>query len=199
MSFETAKKFVDKLLSGEDGFGEYINTKNSPGIVLDFIGGEPFHQVELIDKIIDYFREQAIKLNHQWANLFCISIYSNGTLVDNPSVQAFLKKHKKHLSFSVTIDGNKELHDSCRVFPDGSGSYDLAVKAAKRWMDVGNPMGSKITIAPDNFMYLNNALKHMIELGYDTIHANCVYEEGWKVQHAKELYKQLKQYSDYIL
>lgn len=64
MSLETAKLAVDKLLSGVDGFGEYIDVKKSPAIVLDFIGGEPFIEIELIDKIVDYFRMRAIELEH---------------------------------------------------------------------------------------------------------------------------------------
>lgn len=58
------------------------------------------------------------------------SICSNGVLYRDEKVQAFLRKWANRLSFSVTIDGNKELHDSCRVFPDGSPSYDIAVDAA---------------------------------------------------------------------
>ena len=52
MSFDTAKKYIDLLLSGEKGFSDYINPKISPAIILEFIGGEPFLEVELIDKIV---------------------------------------------------------------------------------------------------------------------------------------------------
>ena len=62
MSLETAKKFIDLLLSGDKGFKEYIG--DSKSCVLEFIGGEPFLQVDLIDEIYDYFIEQALKLNH---------------------------------------------------------------------------------------------------------------------------------------
>ena len=99
---------------------------------------------------------------------------------------------------TVTLDGNKELHDSCRIFPDGSGSYDLAVAAAKDWLKKGQ-MSSKITIAPGNVEHVFEALLHMIELGYAEINANCVFEEGWNIEHAKELYKQMKLFSDYLL
>lgn len=199
MSLETAKKMVDALLTGEKGFGRYVNPRISPAIMLEFIGGEPFLQVELIDQIVDYFRSQAIVTGSPWADRFKVSICSNGTLYFKPEVKRFIEKHKAHLSFSVTIDGNKELHDSCRVFPDGSPSYDLAVAAAKDWMERGNFMGSKITIAPQNVRFLDQALRHMIGLGYDIIHANCVYEEGWTLEHAKELYRQMKSYADYVL
>ena len=45
-------------------------------------------------------------------------------------------------------------------------------------------MGSKVTIAPANVMHTYDAITHMIELGYNEINANCVYEEGWKPVHA---------------
>lgn len=199
MPLETAKKFIDLLLSGEKGMKDYINPENSPGIVLDFIGGEPFLEIELIDQIVDYFERRAIELMHPWAEKYMVSICSNGVLYFKPEVQRFLQKHRHHMSFSVTIDGNRELHDSCRVFPDGSGSYDIAVAAAKDWMDKGGYMGSKITIAPGNVQYLYEALVHMIEMGYQDINANCVYEEGWTPEHAKELYRQMKKTSDYFL
>ena len=199
MSLETAKKFVDLLLDTTPENNSYINPEISPWIILDFIGGEPFLAIDLIDDTMNYFLDQAFKKQHPWATRYCISICSNGTLYKDPKVQQFLNKHKNHISFSITIDGNKELHDSCRVFHDGRPSYDLAVSAAQDWMKRGYYMGSKITIAPANITYLYDALVHMVELGYEEINANCVYEKGWEIEHAQELYRQMKKFSDYLL
>ena len=196
MPFEIAKLAIDKLLSGEDGFDEYINPKTSPAIILDFIGGEPFLEIELIDKIVDYFRTKTIELNHPWANRFIISICSNGVLYKDAKVQNFLQKNYNNLSFNVTVDGTQELHYKSRVFPDGSPSYHLAHEAAIDWMNRGYYMGSKITIAPDNIIYLADSMLAMIKDGYFDINANCVYEEGWTLEHAQELYKQCKQFID---
>lgn len=197
MKFEYAKKLIDMLLEGDERLGGYVNVEKSPGIILEFIGGEPFLEVELIDQICTYFYDKAIELMHPWATKFCISICSNGVLYRTQKVQAFLNKWRDNMSFSVTIDGNKELHDACRIFPDGSPSYDLAVDAANDWMSKGYYMGSKITIAPENLKYMNDAIKHMVSLGYDEINANCVYEEGWTQEHAKEFYVYLKEIADY--
>ncbi|WP_343209462.1 radical SAM peptide maturase, CXXX-repeat target family [Anaerolentibacter hominis] len=197
MSFDTAKKFVDLLLSGEKGMSDYIRPDFSPGIVLEFIGGEPLLEIELTDRIMDYFLEQAIEKMHPWATNYMISICSNGVLYFDEKVQRFLQKHKNHMSFSITIDGNRELHDSCRLFPDGRPSYDLAVAGANDWIARGNYMGSKITVAPENLAYLYDAIVHMVDLGYDEINANCVYEKGWESHHATEFYWQLKKIADY--
>lgn len=199
LPFEIAKIVVDKLLSGEDGFNEYINPKTSPAIVLEFIGGEPFLEIELIDQIVDYFRMRAIELDHPWAEKYCISICSNGVLYRDPKVQAFLQKNSRNISFSVTVDGIKELHDSCRVFPDGSPSYHLAHDAAMDWMHRGYYMGSKITIAPGNVGFLAASLKAMVNDGYHEINANCVYEKGWTEEHATVLYEQCKEFSDWLI
>lgn len=158
MSFETAKKFFDLVVSGEKGFKSYINPEKSPGLVVDFIGGEPFLEIELIDQICTYIMDKLIELDHPWAMKTMFSICSNGVLYRDEKVQAFLRKWANRLSFSVTIDGNKELHDSCRVFPDGGPSYDIAVDAASDWMKRGNHMGSKITIAPGNISFLYDTM-----------------------------------------
>ena len=196
MSFETAKIAIDKLLSGEDGFSDYINPEISPAIVLDFIGGEPFLEIDLIDKIVDYFRMRVIELSHPWEDKFMISICSNGVMYRDPRVQRFLQKNFDIMSFNVTVDGTQELHDACRVFPDGSPSYHLAHDAAIDWMKKGYYMGSKITIAPGNITYLADSMLAMIKDGYKDINANCVYEEGWTIEHARELFKQCKAFTD---
>lgn len=199
MSFDTAKKFVDLLLSGKKGFGSYIDKEESPGIILEFIGGEPLLEIDLIDRIVDYFREQTLLLGHPWADNFMLSICSNGVAYTEPAVQRFLQKNTGRISFSVTLDGNRELHDACRVFPDGSPSYHLAYAACRDWMSRGNYMGSKITLCPENVEHTFAASKHMMDMGYQDININCVYEEGWTGEHASILYYQLKKVADYLL
>jgi sulfatase maturation enzyme AslB (radical SAM superfamily) len=52
MNFEIAKTFIDNLFQNKYSFID-IND----GIVLDFIGGEPLMEIELIEKIVDYYFE----------------------------------------------------------------------------------------------------------------------------------------------
>lgn len=199
MSFETAKKFADNLISGDKNFDQYVNPERSTGLVVEFIGGEPFLEIDLIDRIVDYIREQLILKNHPWANKVCFSICSNGVLYRDERVQRFLQKNYDCVSFSVTVDGDKALHDSCRVFADGSPSYDLAADAALDWISRGYYMGSKITIAPDNLDHLVSAFKHFVSMGYEEINANCIYEVVWTTEQAQRFYKQLKEIADFLL
>ena len=200
MPLEVAQKFIDMLIENNKYTQQYIDTKSCDAIIIDFIGGEPLLEVKLIDQIMEYFIKRTIEENHPWQYNWRMSMSSNGTLYFNSEVQDFLKKWKDHLSFNISIDGNKQLHDSCRVFPDGSGSYDLAIKAVHHYIDVFNgQMGSKMTLAPENIQYTFEAVKGLIDEGYKSIYLNCVFEKGWTKEHAIILYNQLKQLSEYIL
>ena len=54
MTLETGKKAVDYLLNlYESDDSDFIN-KHTRGIILDFIGGEPLLEAELIEQICDY-------------------------------------------------------------------------------------------------------------------------------------------------
>ena len=86
MTLDIAKKFIDMLLDNNEYTRKYIDTVNKKAAILDFIGGEPFLEVELMDQIIDYFQEATIRKNHPWQYNFRVSISSNGTLYFNPEV-----------------------------------------------------------------------------------------------------------------
>lgn len=200
MPFEVAKKLIDEILTNDKSINNYVKSENAIGIVLEFIGGEPFLEVDLIDKIIDYFIEKCIILHHPWIDRFRVSICSNGVLYFTPKVQEFIKKHQTHLSFTISIDGNKTLHDACRVFPDGTGSYDLAIKAAKHYRKYYDAiLSSKMTLSPDNINFVFPALVNLWENDYNFIYCNCIYEKGWTIEHAKILYYELKKVAGYLL
>lgn len=126
MSYKVAKDAVDFFLSQPPAYD---------AVVWDFIGGEPLLEIELIDKISDYIKEQMYVRNHIWFDNYMFSISTNGVLYDSPKVQAYIAKNYTHLSIGVTIDGTKEKHDLNRVFPDGTGSYTIVQKNVELWKE----------------------------------------------------------------
>lgn len=196
MTFEVAKKMVDRLTNEK-----YLERrKNMFGYILEFIGGEPFLMVDLIDQILDYYYDICIKKDLRLAYHTRISICSNGTLYFTDEVQSFIKKWRNVMSFGISIDGHKELHDACRVFPDGSGSFDVAMKACHHYqMFYGKLPGSKMTIAHSNIPYITQAVSAMMDEGYDSINLNCVYEDGWADDDPNKLYYQLKGLADVLI
>lgn len=197
MDFNIAKKFIDELLA--DHYG-YINRYNSPAIIIEFIGGEPLLEINLTKKIYEYFLDQCYKLNHPWFTLHRLSICSNGLQYFDDEVQDFFKEYATNVSFNISIDGNKELHDACRIQPNGEGSYDIDMMALNHFNKNYTPeRNSKMTLAPSNIKYLFDSVVDFINNGMNVINLNCIFEEGWNQETALEEYKQLKKLANYIL
>lgn len=200
MTLETAKKCVDLLFAEDARNSELVNDTEAHGLIIEFIGGEPFLEIELIDQTMEYFLNRAIELDHRWRTQYMINISTNGTLGEDERIRRFIKKYDGRLSVSVTIDGAKEAHDACRVDLAGNGSYDRAIKMFRA---VGGPQrrgSTKYTIAPGNIDKFAQAVRHLVmEEGVAALNCNCVYEEGWTLEHAQILYWQLKEVSDMLL
>lgn len=200
MSFETAKKFIDLLIEDSYKDDTFVSLKTTPGVVIEFIGGEPLLELDLIDQICEYWIYKIISEKHPWALHYSFSMISNGVEYFNPKTQKILTKYKGRMSFGISLDGCKPLHDMCRVFPDGQGSYDLAEAGCKHYREnFDERMLTKMTIAPENVTWMYDAFINLHQLGYPVIHANCIYEKGWTVNHASVIYNQLKKIADYIL
>lgn len=75
MTFETAKKIVDFIVNDP-----YCNNL-SDNLLIDFIGGEPLLEMELIDKISDYICLLLYSKRHKWFNNLQFSFSTNGTLL----------------------------------------------------------------------------------------------------------------------
>ena len=198
MSFETAKICIDNLLANKY---ENISIENTFGIIFDFIGGEPLLEINLIEQICDYFLNLLIDLRHPWLYFFKINICSNGLLYDTPEVQNFFKKYGKFTSFSISVDGNKELHDACRIDLNGNGTYDKIIAAVhSHKKNFGYIPLTKMTIAPENVNYIYDAVLNLIQEGYQEIPFNCVFENVWSdKKDATILYQQLKKLGNYLI
>ena len=80
--------------------------------------------IEIIDYICSYFMKRCVEENHPWIYTWRASMISNGALYFDPRVQNFLKKFRGFVSFGITIDGPKEIHNACRIYHDGHGNFD---------------------------------------------------------------------------
>ena len=200
MSLETAKKCVDLLFAEDARNSEYINPETHDGIILDFIGGEPLLKIGLISDIVDYFRQRAMELDHRWKTKYMISMSTNGTLYHTKEVQDFLTRNEGRVSMGITLDGDKETHDACRLDCNGCGSYDLAAAAFRNAKDRFGYDGTKFTVAPANVHLVYRACRDLIErFDLHEMYCNCVYEEGWTEELAGVWYRELKKLADWLL
>lgn len=193
MSFEIAKQAIDYILSHEKDFKE-------ESVIWDFIGGEPFLEIDLIDKICDYIKTEMYRLNHHWFNSYRFSFSTNGINYDSDKVQAYISKNLEHLSVGITIDGTKQKHDLNRIYKgSGEGSYDDVVKNIPLWIKQFPISGTKVTISSADIPYICESVLHLYSLGIKEVSINCVYENVWKEGDDKKFEQQLMQLADAII
>ena len=111
MSFEVGKKALDFLIA---------NSGNRRNLEVDFFGGEPLMNWQVVKDLVAYGREQE-KIHNKH---FRFTITTNGVLL-NDEIQEFVNKEMDNVVLS--LDGRKEINDQMRPFRNGTGSYDLIV------------------------------------------------------------------------
>ena len=201
MTKETAKACIDLLFKMNQEITDIdaIIHNRTLGIVLDFIGGEPLMNLPIIDYSCEYFMNKCLELNHPWANKWRASMISNGAKYFEADTQAFLKKFDGFVSFGITIDGPKEVHNACRIYHDGTGNFDDAYAAFKDCQKRFGCDNTKVTISPGNLSLINQIMDFFVNEGIHQINANPVYEQQWTNEQAAIYYQQLKIMADNIL
>ncbi len=173
MTFDIAKKAIDYLLS-------YSFKEDS--VIWEFIGGEPFLEIDLIDKISDYIKSEMFRLNHKWFDSYRFSFSTNGINYNDNKVQEYIEKNKSHLSIGITIDGTKQKHDLNRVYKtSGHGSYDDVVRNIPLWLSQFEGASTKVTISSADIPYVCESVLHLYSLGIKEVNINVVFENVWKV------------------
>ena len=193
MSFDIAAKSVDMILDMPQlVFG-------NEGVVWEFIGGEPLMEIDLIDRICDYIKIRMFEMNHPWFNSYRISISTNGLLYSSPKVQKFIEKNSKHLSIGISIDGNKEKHDSQRIFPNGEGSYEEVLRNVKLWLAQFPEATTKATISHDDLPYVKDSVLHLWSIGIKYVNMNTIFENCWEDGDDLIFERQLTELADEII
>lgn len=195
MSWETAKAAIDYVLSNEHEFPE-------ESVVWDFIGGEPFLEIDLIDRICDYIKHELFRRNHHWFDSYRFAFSTNGINYDSEKVQKFIRKNLTHLSIGITIDGTKRKHDLNRIWKgDGpeKGSYEDVVRNIPLWLQQFPNGGTKVTISSADIPYIKESVLHLYSLGIHEVNINVVFEDVWKEGDDTLFEQQLMQLADAII
>ena len=205
MTWEIAKQAIDYILDNESSFKE-------ESVVWDFIGGEPFLEIYLIDKICDYLKLEMYRRNHHWFNSYRFSFSTNGINYHTEKVQNFIKKNREHLSIGITIDGTRQKHDLNRIWKtdemkksimprhhEERGSYDDVVKNIPLWLEQFPNAATKVTISSSDIPYIKESVLHLYSLGIHQVNINCVFEDVWKEKDDIQFENQLIQLADAII
>lgn len=154
MSLETAKKAIDFLVE------KSANRKN---LEVDFFGGEPLLNFDVVKKTVEYARS----LEKKFDKNFRFTITTNGLLLDDDKID-FINKEMYNVVLS--IDGRKEVNDRMRPLAGGQGSYD---KITKKYADLVSKRGDKDYYVRGTYTKYNldfsNDVMHLRDLGFEQI------------------------------
>jgi len=154
MSFEVGKKALDFLIA---------NSGSRKNLEVDFFGGEPLMNWQVVKDLVAYGREQEKIHNKN----FRFTLTTNGVLVDD-EVMEFCNREMGNVVMS--IDGRKEIHDYMRPFRKGAGSYDLIVPKFQKWAESRNQdkYYARGTFTHHNLDFSKDVL-HLADLGFKQI------------------------------
>jgi uncharacterized protein len=154
MSLEVGKKAIDFLIE---------NSGNRRNLEVDFFGGEPLMNFDVVKGIVEYAREKEKESNKN----FRFTITTNGILLDEEK-RAYINENMHNVVLS--LDGRKEINDEVRKRIDGKGSYDRILPLIKKMVDERGEKDYYVrgTFTRKNLDFSADVL-HLADLGFDQI------------------------------
>ena len=154
MSFEVGKKALDLLIA---------NSGNRVNLEVDFFGGEPTLNFDVVKQLVEYGRSREKETNKK----FRFTLTTNGLLL-NDEILDFANREMGNLVLS--IDGRKEVNDRMRPSANGSGSYDIIMPKFKKAAESRNQTNYYVrgTYTHFNTDFSADVL-HLNDLGFEQI------------------------------
>ncbi|MBQ3666349.1 MAG: thioether cross-link-forming SCIFF peptide maturase [Lachnospiraceae bacterium] len=171
MSLEVGKKAIDFLIE---------NSGNRRNLEVDFFGGEPLMNWEVVKEIVRYGRSKEQEFNKN----FRFTLTTNGVLL-NDEVMEFANKEMANVVLS--LDGRKEVNDRMRPFRNGKGSYDVIVPKFQKMAESRNQTNYYVrgTFTHDNLDFSEDVI-HYADLGFKQMSMEPVVGEDDEKYAIKE-------------
>lgn len=163
MSYEVGRSAVDFLIA---------NSGNRTNLEIDFFGGEPLMNIDVVKAIVKYARTRETETGKK----FSFTITTNCVLLNDELIEYF---NKEMHNVVLSIDGRRTAHDNVRKTVNGKGSYDVilnnAVKLAKARGDKSYYVRG--TFTRENLDFTED-VKCLREVGFDQISLEPVVLEA---------------------
>lgn len=119
MDLETGKKALKFLCE---------NSGNRKNLEVDFFGGEPLMNFEVVKDLVKFGRE----IEKDYNKHFRFTITTNGLLLTDDKID-FINENMDNVVLS--LDGRKEINDPIRPTLNDKGSYDIIVPKFKKLIE----------------------------------------------------------------
>ena len=181
MSLEVGKQALDFLAA---------NSGNRRNLEVDFFGGEPTMNFDVVKELVRYGRSLEGPHNKN----FRFTLTTNGVLLDD-DIMEFANREMANVVLS--IDGRKEVNDYMRPTRNGKGSYDLIVPKFRKFAELRNQTNYYVrgTFTHHNLDFSEDVL-HLADLGFKQISVEPVVappEEPYAIRE-EDLPKLLEEY-----
>jgi uncharacterized protein len=186
MSLEVGKKALDFLVA---------NSGNRINLEVDFFGGEPLMNWQVVKELVEYGRSLEEPNNKK----FRFTLTTNGVLL-NDEIMEFADREMANIVLS--IDGRREVHDRMRPFRGGQGSYDLIVPKFLKVAESRGQTGYYVrgTFTRNNLDFSEDVL-HLADLGFRQISVEPVVaqpSDAWAIRES-DLVKLKEEYDKLAL
>ena len=151
MRYEVGKQALDFLIA---------NSGSRRNLEVDFFGGEPLMNWDVVKRLVAYGREQEKVHNKR----FRFTLTTNGMLIDDDVID-FANREMHNVVLS--LDGRKEVHDRLRRTAGDKGSYDIIVPKFQKLVEARGGKGYYVrgTFTHNNVDFTEDIL-HMADLGF---------------------------------
>ncbi len=154
MSYEVGKRALDFLIE---------SSGSRRNLEVDFFGGEPLLNFDVVKKLVEYARNVEKKHNKN----FRFTLTTNGMLIDDDVIDF---ANRECANVVLSLDGRKEIHDRFRVDYAGNGSFDKIVPKFKKLVEARDGknyyMRGTFTHANPDFI---EDIKVMLDLGFNEL------------------------------
>lgn len=151
MSFEVGKQAIDFLIA---------NSGTRHNLEVDFFGGEPLMNFDVVKQIVEYARS----VEKQHNKNFRFTLTTNGMLVDDDVIEY---ANREMSNVVLSLDGRKEVHDRFRKDYAGNGSWE---KIVPKFQEFVKRRGGKNYYIRGTFTHANpdflKDIEVMLDLGF---------------------------------
>lgn len=162
---------------------------NADHYEITFWGGEPLLEFKLIKRLTRY-AEKLIGPKVIFGGT------TNGILLNEEKLK-FLRDHKGKMMISV--DGNKEVHDKYRIYPNGKGSWDDVIRKIKLALRFWPDLRLRISLTPELAPTLVEDMRYFYEdIGVNWMAFSPVFELDWTDEDIDILGDQYQELREYL-
>ena len=189
--YEKGKKefsYIDKAKAEQiiDFIHKQCINENKDNIWINFHGGEPMLNSNIIKYIIDSIREKNI------VTKMYTSLTTNCSIYDETIIGYICE-------LTVSIDGTRTAHDRNRVTKSGAATYERSIKNALRYLHNHPNIRVRTVVTPNNVAEVYEGIKQLLDMGFRNIVPGVDYfDNTWEYKDFDTLYEQIKMIKKYI-